>query len=393
MPWKEQDIMDARRAFIREYLEGDMSFQALCESYEVSTKTGYKWRHRFMEGGYPALADMSRRPHRHSKQLTEDEICKVIKLKQSFGHFGPKKVCDLYNRSHSKEVSLSSVERVLNKAGYIQKRKKRKISSLEHKSMILEANQPNDIWTIDFKGHWKGKGGSKCEPFTVVDQYSRYILHCQPIAKGDTEHVKSVFIRLFKKYGLPEVIKSDNGSPFAHGLSPRGITRLSNWLMSLGILIHRIGPAKPYQNGKHERMHKDLKQLVQKGPRLTLKEYSAALDMFRREYNKQRPHEGIDMKFPAELYNKSKRKYQAPSKDIIYPDDLQIRRVTRQGQIGYSGDKYTISDTLTGYFVGIKDDENKAAVYFCNEHLGDLDLELKLFIPKNHALQLKEVNL
>jgi len=393
MPWKEQAVMDAREAFIKEYLEGSNSFQYLCESYGVSTKTGYKWRQRFMEGGYPALADMSRRPHRHSKQLTEDELCNVIKLKQTFPHFGPKKICELYNRAHKKDLSLSSVERILSKSGYTQKRKKRKINSLAHDAIILEAKKANDIWTIDFKGHWLGRGGGKCEPFTVVDQYSRYILYCLPLAQSNTDHVMSVFIELFKKYGLPKIIKSDNGSPFAHGLSPRGITRLSNWLMSLGIHIHRIEPGKPYQNGKHERMHKDMKQIIQKGPRLSLKEYSAALNLFKIEYNEQRPHEGIDMKFPCELYQKSERKYLLPSKDIIYPKDLQVRRVTRHGQIGYEGNKYTISGTLTGYLIGIKDEDMTASVYFCDEQLGELDLELKQFVPNNHALQLHGANL
>jgi transposase InsO family protein len=389
MPWKEQNVMNARVAFIKDDLEHTMSFQQLCDTYQISTKTGYKWRKRFYEGGYPALEDMSRRPHGHSKQLCEDEICKVIKLKQRFHDQGPKKIHTLYNRAYSKIISLSSVERILEKSGFTRKRKRRRIQKLCHESGILESSAANDIWTIDFKGHWYGRGGSKCEPFTVVDQYSRYILYCLPLPQANTEHVKAVFIKLFNEYGLPKIIKSDNGSPFAHGLSPRGITRLSNWLMSLGISLHRIEPGKPSQNGKHERMHKDLKRIVQKGPKLTLKEYCAALKEFQKEYNEQRPHEAIGMMFPAELYTRSDTKYEDPSKEIIYPDDLLLRKVNKHGQIKYLGYPFTISETLAEYIVALKELENETlSVYFCDQQLGTIDLDIKQFLPDNRAMQI-----
>jgi transposase InsO family protein len=313
----------------------------------------------------------------------------VIKLKQRFINQGPKKIHALYNRAHSKHISLSSVERILSKAGYTQQRKRRRITALTHISGILEAKAPNEIWTIDFKGHWFGRGGHKCEPFTVTDQYSRYILHCLPLAKGDTEHVMAVFIELFNTYGMPKILKSDNGSPFAHGLSPRGVTRLSNWLMSLGINLHRIEPAKPYQNGKHERMHRDLKAIVQKGPKLALNEYVAALNAFRYEYNEQRPHESLAMMFPAELYCKSEIKYEDPSKEIIYPDELLLRKVNKHGQIKYQGHPFTISETLSEYTIALKDLENDTlSVYFCDQQLGTIDLGIKQFIPDNRAMQI-----
>ena len=336
---------------------------------------------------------MSTRPHRHAKQLSEDEVCRVIKLKHRFLDQGPKKICSLYNRAHSKEISLSSVERILSKTGYTSKQKRRQVNSLTHISSILEAKAPNDIWTIDFKGHWFGRGGHKCEPFTVVDQFSRYILYCLPLAKGDTDHVKAVFIELFKAHGLPKTIKSDNGSPFAHGLSPRGITRLSNWLMSMGINLHRIQPGKPNQNGKHERMHRDLKRIVQKGPKLTLKEYCAALKEFQKEYNEQRPHEALNMMFPSEVYHKSNRKYETPSKAIIYPDELYVRKVGNHGQIKYLGQLFTISETLSGYLVALKElDDDHLSVYFCDQMLGTIDLKINQFIADRRALQMKVKN-
>lgn len=389
MPWKEQNVMGARRIFIDEYLINSNHFSDLCQRHQVSTKTGYKWLKRFKEEGYAGLADMSKRPHHHSQELTEEQICDVIRLKHEFKNFGPPKLCNLYNRSHNKAISLSSVKRIMLRAGFTKQRKRRVISSIEHQSIILEAKAPNDIWSIDFKGYWKGFDGSKCEPFTVVDQYSRYILHCQPLARSDTNHVIDVFIGLFKRYGLPKVIKSDNGAPFAHSLSPRGITRLSNWLMSLDVAVHRIEPAKPYQNGKHERMHRELKALVQIGPRLSLKEYSESLKMFQEHYNKQRPHEGIDMKFPSEVYYKSDKKYAEPSMDINYPKDMFTKRANKNGEIYYEGNRYLLSTTLNGYLVGMKIENDIVNVYFCNIMLGYLDEDLKLFRPLEAALQLQ----
>ena len=302
MPWKEQNVMESRQAFINDYLEDRTSMTSLCERHEVSTKTGYKWLKRFKENGYSGLGDVSKRPHEHSQQLTENQLCDIVRLKKEFMDFGPKKIHNLYNRSHPKDISLSSVCRVLKRSGFTKTYKKRRVNTLEHKSQILEAQAPNDIWTIDFKGHWPSLERNKCEPLTIVDQYSRYILYCLPLEKSDGEHVKEALIRLFKRYGMPKVIKSDNGPPFSHPLTPRGISTLSNWLMSLNIEIHRIQPAKPSQNGKHERMHRDLKALVQIGPRLSIKEYHESLKMFQSRYNYKRPHEALDMKFPSEVY-------------------------------------------------------------------------------------------
>ncbi|MDD3095298.1 MAG: transposase [Candidatus Neomarinimicrobiota bacterium] len=159
--------------------------------------------------------------------------------------------------------------------------------------------------------------------------------------------------------------------------------------MSLGIDLHRIQPGKPSQNGKHERMHRDLKRIVQKGPKLTVKEYSAALKEFQTEYNEQRPHEALNMSFPADLYRKSNRKYETPSKAIIYPDDLLVRKVNKHGQIRYQGLIYTISETLSGYLVALKElDDDHLTVYFCNQILGDIDLNLKQFFPDMRAFQI-----
>lgn len=388
MPWKEQNVMESRQAFIDDYLGARMNFSTLCDRYGVSAKTGYKWLKRFKEGGYSGLADKSKRPYTHSRQLTETQICNIIRLKKEFMDFGPKKIHNLYSRSHQPEISLSSVNRILKRSGFTKTYKKRRANPLEHKSIILEANAPNDIWTIDFKGYWQTKSNNKCEPLTVADQYSRFILYCFPLAESNGGHIKEVLTVLFKRYGLPKVIKSDNGPPFSHPLTPRGISSLSNWLMSLDIDIHRIEPAKPYQNGKHERMHRDLKALVQIGPRLSMKEYHESLKMFQKKYNTQRPHESLNMKFPSEIYIKSDRKYHEPSKDVDYPKDMFIRRVYKSGEIKYESARYKISQTLAGYQLGLKYEKDDLAVYFCDILLGYIKEELKLFKPLKAALQL-----
>lgn len=391
MPWKEQNTMDQRVDFIRRYQNELISFKQLCSEYNISTKTGYKWRKRYEEEGFSGLEDMSRKPSHHAQQLSEDIIFKVIRLKLLHEDYGYKKIHNVFLRKNKEVISVSSVKRIIYKVGLYEKRKVRHVTPLDHKKIILEAHAPNDIWSIDFKGHWTGRGGSKCEPFTVVDQYSRDILYCLPLEKSNTEHVKATFIELFKKYGLPKVIKSDNGSPFANNFSVRGITKLAAWLISLGIKVHRIQPAKPSQNGKHERMHRDLKRIVQRGSQYTLKEYCERLKEFQIDYNQQRPHEALDMKFPSEVYLPSPRKYVSKKIIIEYPQNFDVRRVDQNGYICFNNKRYKISSSLTKYDLGFyQNNEQEIDVYFCDVLLGTIDMETEQFLKIKRALQVDE---
>jgi putative transposase len=390
MPWKEQKVMDQRKEFIRCYLKGEKPFNQLCQEYGISTKTGYKWKRRYRDQGMCGLEEMSRRPSHHASQLGENVIIDIIRIKLIHMDFGPRKIHNLYNRSHGAVISESSVKRVLRKARLYKPRKIRHVNPVEHESLILEADAPNDVWTIDFKGYWMGYKSSKCEPLTVVDQYSRFILHCLPLEKSDTEHVKAILIELFIKYGLPRVIKSDNGSPFANNLSVRGLTRLTAWLMSLGIKVHHIKPGTPGHNGKHERMHRDLKRRVQRGNRYTVSEYVEMLKAFQTEYNEERPHEALGMLFPCEIYKPSDEKYHPVSKDIEYPLSFDSRLVNSLGQISFESRRYKISTALYQYRLGlIEKKDHEYDVYFCDIFLGKINTKTQEFIKVEKALQVE----
>jgi putative transposase len=382
MPWKERLIMEERKRFIHAVMESNGSFNDTCQEFGISRKTGYKWLHRFEEGGYPGLADQSRRPNSAPGQLPESMVCDLIKLKLAHNSWGPKKIHSLFAQIHGENTpSLSSVNRIFMKAGLVKRRRVRKTTKGRMTSS-LRIQAPNDVWTIDFKGWWRTRTRDRFEPFTVRDAYSRYLLEARSLPDTSTASVQQAFERLFKVYGLPRVIHSDNGAPFASRSNVRGISKLSAWLISLGIHIHHSRPGHPQDNAGHERMHKDLKEEVQVRYTGDAKLYQAELDTWRDEFNTLRPHESLEMKTPAEFYHPSKRKYKAAPELIEYPSDYQVRKVSACGEIKIKGNNYFITTALRKYLLGLKVvNASQMAVYFASVFLGKVDLETISFIP------------
>jgi len=381
MPWKESTTMEERQRFINSVLERTDSFKDLCSEYNISTKTGYKWFNRFRADGYAGLQDHSKRPLNHPSRLSEEVVCDLISMKLAHSNFGPKKILELYRRINpNNQPSLSSVNRVLKRAGLVKRRKKRRVSSSGRLVSQVNIKRPNDLWTVDFKGWWMSKDRHRIEPFTVRDAFSRYVLASTHLRNTRTEAVKDMLIYLFKKYGLPNAIQSDNGSPFASKSNINGISQLSAWLISLGIIITHSRPGHPQDNGGHERMHRDLKESVQVRFRGNAKQYQAELNLWREEFNKVRPHEAIKIKTPAEVYQKSSRKYSGQPDEIAYPKEYTIRKVASSGYIKLDGQKFFISTALREYFVGLKIIESyKLAVYFAYVFLGTIDMKTLSF--------------
>jgi putative transposase len=382
MPWKERKLMEECKRFIHEIMESTRSFNATCLEFGISRKTGYKWLHRFEEGGYPGLEDQSRRPNTSPGQLVEGIVCELIKLKLAHNTWGPKKIRELYGRVHEDSIpSLSSVNRVFKKAGLVKRRRVRTTRGGRMTNSI-RVQAPNDVWTIDFKGWWRVRPRDRFEPLTVRDAHSRYLLEARSLTDTSTESVKQVFVKLFKEYGLPKVVHSDNGTPFAARSNVRGISQLSAWLISLGIHIHHSRPRHPQDNGGHERMHKDLKEEVQIRYTGDAKLYQAELDKWRDEFNTIRPHEALRMKTPAELYHCSEREYPVTQNEIEYPNTYQVRKVSAYGEIKIKGNNYFITTALRKYMLGLKViDATKLAVYFASVFLGKIDLETISFTP------------
>jgi transposase InsO family protein len=374
--------MDLKEEFVLRAKKEKQSFSSLCQEYGISRKTGYKWLERFTEDGFGGLENQSRKPQSSPEKLDEEIICKLIRLKKDHLKWGPKKIHALYLRHSSNKVSLSSVKRVLKKSGFVKERRRRRQNPVERINQNYEVNGPNDLWTVDFKGWWYAKDREKCEPLTIRDEYSRFLLEVRILPSTRTEHVKEAFKRIFKIYGLPKVIRSDNGSPFASGRGLRGLTGLSVWWISLGINLHRIEPGKPSQNGSHERMHKDIKDQIQKEVKGNSTEIQKSLDIWRQEFNTVRPHEALDMKTPADVYRKSVVSFTDCESDIEYPIFYRTRKVSRNGYIQLDKTLIYLSSALKGFTVGITDlDSTHFAVYFDYIELGLIDRETYAFKP------------
>lgn len=384
MPWKELCTMDLKHEFILKALDSNCNFKELCQEYGISRTTGHKWKNRFFENGFSGLSNQSRRPRVSPNETPEDAICEIIRLKIDHKNWGPKKIRALYARNHPHESipSLSTFNRILDKAGLVRHRKRRNRSTQKRLRCRMKPEQPNDLWTVDFKGWWYTSEKEKCDPLTVRDDYSKYILSLKAVQKAATEEVKQEFERLFQIYGIPKVIRSDNGPPFASWKGLLGLTRLSAWWLSLGIQLDRITPGKPSENGAHERMHGDIKKELQGQIRGGLKEHQNYFDIWKDEYNNVRPHEALEMQSPVSVYTKSETKYNGNIEEILYPLGYISRQVNDRGCITLDCQKVFISYVLKGYNVGLKENNDETmSVWFDNLRLGEIDLRSLKFKP------------
>lgn len=361
--------MKQRVEFVLRAFETE-NFRALCQEYGISAKTGYKWKERFIEHGWRGMADESRRPKSSPGGLGEQVVCEIIRIKGKHPYWGPKKVRAIYGRTHEKVPSLSSFKRVLERAGLTEKRRVRARECGERVFSGRQGREPNEVWTVDFKGWWYGASGRKCEPLTVRDEASRYLLELRLLPDGRGETVRSCFEKLFERHGLPEAIRSDNGSPFASAMSLLGLSKLSVWWLALGIDLERSRPGCPQDNPAHERMHRDLAQELQKAK---LAEDQAVLDQWRQEFNYERPHEALGMKCPGQVYRKSERGYEGTPEEIDYPH-MKRQKVCSNGCLRWKKDFIFLSTALSGVQVGLEPVEERIwNVWYGKLLLGRLD--------------------
>jgi transposase InsO family protein len=377
MPWKETNAMNQRGEFVlRAVATGN--FRALCREYGISFKTGYKWKQRFLAEGLAGMGDQSRRPEHSPGGLDEAVVCEIIRLKQAHPNWGPRKIRELYARAHERQApSESSFKRILERAGLVEKRRLRSREQSGRLYTGQRAGAPNEVWTVDFKGSWHGAQGGRCEPLTVRDEFSRYVLELRRLQNAKTATVRACFEKIFEKYGLPAAIRSDNGAPFAsvHGLL--GLTRLSAWWLALGIDLERGRPGCPQDNGGHERFHLDIARELE---RARLGEEQSVLDLWRQTFNEERPHEALGMRCPAEVYSKSSRKYIGPLEDLSYPG-VRTLRVTNAGCICLRGAWIFISSALSGWSVGLEPTNSEGLwnLWFGRLCLGQIDAQRMSF--------------
>lgn len=377
--------MELKEQFISDMLNEEIPFSHLCKKYGISEKTGYKWKNRFYEQGKAGLYEQSREPLSHPTQISGDTAAELIGIKLAHKSWGPKKIREVYVRAFPEKIvpSLSSVKRILDKSGLVEKRRIRKQASSDcpRLQQQIQAKDPNDVWCIDFKGYWKSDG-EICEPFTVRDKATRKILCAYLMTSKSCEAVKAVMQGLFRKYGLPKAIHSDNGTPFAAPNGLLNLTSLSAWWITLGIMPDRSLKGCPGQNGSLERMHADIAREIEGKVPGGIKANQAALDEWVKEYNSLRPNEAIGMKVPDDLYHPSERKYIGDYDEIDYPIGFLVRKVTRSGEIILNSVRVSISYALRGLQVGLKPNHgNTFDVFLADFLLGTLDMNSTCFFP------------
>lgn len=381
MPWPTQSMNDIRTEFVRRVLATEANLAQLCREYGISRKTGHKWRKRAMEDGLNGVREHSRRPQTSPTKLDEQTVCRVVQLKLAHPRWGPKKLTVLYGRIHGAAPSISACHRVLRQVGLVAARKRR-VRTVNGGVRPAEhiPTTPNDEWTVDFKGWWPLASGQRCEPLTVRDAYSRFVLAAALPRSSRNDAVKEVFVGLFQRYGIPKVIRSDNGSPFASAFAPLGLSRLSSWWVSLGIDLARGRPGHPQDNGAHERMHGDIAAEIALHVQPDRQAQQAALDIWREEYNRVRPHEALQDRTPAEIYRRSERRY--VETELEYGPGFFVRKVICTGKLCWNGVQIFISTALSGHNVGLRrTSDNTIEVWLHHLLLGVFDRQTCAFQP------------
>jgi transposase InsO family protein len=386
MPWKDVKPMDEKLLFIADHMRQTASFSQLCQQYGISRKTGYKWIERYTQGGIEALNEQSRK--RHTQERTPYAIEQLIlQLRSQQGTPGPKKIeVMLAERLQQQDVpSTTTIYNILKRAGKIEPRRRaRRVQA--NAGALHSATQPNELWSADYKGQFKTCDGVWCYPLTVMDHASRYLLGCQAVAGTHHDTAKRAFERLFREYGLPHRIRTDNGVPFAT-TGAAGLSRLSIWWIRLGILPERIAPGKPQQNGRHERMHRTLKRMLGQPAQANLRQQQKHLELFRRHYNEQRPHEGLQQQRPAACYQPSPRPYPSRLHELEYPSYFEQAKVHGSGVIYWRSMTIYVGHLLQGERVGIQAvGDGVWMVHFGPVKLGQFD---EFQIGKNNYLSLK----
>lgn len=299
----------------------------------------------------------------------------IVRLRLQHPKWGAKKLHSLLRSNGNQTLpSLSTINRVLQHSGLVVPNKRGRSRRWTPGDRIGAITASNDLWTVDFKGWWRTRDGSRCEPLTTRDAFSRYVLVNRPLDHNSGAAVRAVFEELFRKYGLPKAIKSDNGSLFASTVSPGGLTQLGAWWKALGIRLVRSRPGHPQDNGGHERMHLDLAQDLEGTPAANLAEQQQICERWRLEFNSVRPHQALGQKTPAKIYRPSSRRYDSKRPEVTYPSTYAVRTVKNGGEISRRGQMRFISEALAGRRLGIQFlDSDRIRLWFCDLCLGETD--------------------
>lgn len=383
MPWKEIKPMNQKIQMIADWQTEVFTVTDLSQKYGISRKTVYKWVNRYDQIGVDGLKDLSRMPKFSPSKTSEDIIELIVKEKLKNRKRGPKKIYAQLKRRYPmfKMPAPSTIGHWLKKNGLVKMRKIRKRVP-PYTQPFVECQSPNAVWSADFKGQFYTKDANVCYPLTVSDNYSRYLLKCVGMPGPRYKETRDVFVSAFREYGLPDAIRVDNGTPFA-GQCIGGLSRLMVWWIQLGIIPERIEKGAPYQNGRHERMHRTLKAESLDPVAINMKEQQRQFEVFRIDYNDNRPHEALKQEAPVKYYKKSARAYIEKPIEPEYDYSYIVRRVRSNGEIKINGKMCFLTELLAGQPVGLKEiDSDIMSVYFSFYRLGFIDLKKNKVIKK-----------
>ena len=363
MGWKETRVQDERLQFILEVRAGEESLAALCRRYGVSRKTGYKWLARYAEHGVEGLADRSRKPLQQPRAVDLATREAIVALRARFPSWGERKLKAWLERERPERAwpAASTIGALLKRCELTRPAQRRWRATPSER--LVAAEQPNQVWAIDFKGWFRTGDGSRCEPLTLSDTHSRYLLRCQALERSSGPFVRALLAAAFREYGLPTRIRSDNGAPFA-STGVGGLSRLSVWWLRLGVMPERIQPGHPEQNGRHERLHRTLKGETAQPPRRNARAQQQAFARFQRIYNEERPHEALAMATPASVYRPSPRPFPERLPELEYPSGFVRRRVAAHGDISWLFERVLLGEALAGETVGVEELEAGWRIWF-----------------------------
>ena len=382
MSWSETTQM-SRFRFVADLESCLYEMTELCEKYGISRKTGYKWAERYSREGAEGLKDRSRAPKRRPSQTPTEVAERVVQLRRKHPTWGPRKLLAWLEKHEGQRAwpAASTLGGILKREGLVLPSRRRTDRPRPSVSIRTEATAANEVWTSDYKGQFRTGDGRLCYPLTVVDSFSRFVLviHGFPSVAGDLAW--SAYERAFRDYGLPQVMRTDNGSPFACSSAIAGLSRLCVRWLKLGIRVERNEPAHPEQNGQHEQMHRVLKAQTTRPPAADSSGQQGSFDHFRREYNEDRPHEALGQRPPNELYQPSPRPYPERLPQPDYPGHYEVRVVRPSGEMKWQGRYFFLSEALGGERVGLEEyDDGLWAVYFAGQRLARFDeRERKLY--------------
>jgi putative transposase len=380
MPWLEASAVDQRLRFVAEWLAGETSMTELCGAYGISRRTGYKWLARYEAEGPAGLADRSHAPLQHGRATARELSEKIVELRRARPHWGPRKIVARLAMLHPDLAwpSHSTADEILRKAGLITGRRLRRRPP-PRLGELTAPERPNHVWAIDHKGWVRLGDGARCEPLTLADGYSRFLLTVSAGGGTSAELARPVLERAFRTYGLPEVIRSDNGSPFATA-SPTGLSALSVWWIKLGIRPERITPGRPQENGRLERLHLTLLETLSP-PAADRQAQARRFKAFRQEYNHERPHQALGQHPPAQFYSRSPRPLPRRLPEPDYGPDLTLRKVRSNGEIKWRGQLVQISSALAGEGVAIEEVDHGWRVWFYRQPIGLIDPQGRRLLP------------